>query len=98
MVEKGTLFGTLKGVMKRLLQIVLNVQVREKRDFDSMPKVTHKIAATEKALNGRGRTLIRYSGTEMLARVMLEGEDAGRIEAMAQDIAEEIRAEVGIQG
>jgi phosphoglucosamine mutase len=98
MVEKGKRLSELKGVMTRLPQVLLNVRVREKKDFDNMPKVAHNIAATEKALNGRGRTLIRYSGTEMLARVMLEGEDAVRIEAMAQDIADEIRAEVGTQG
>ncbi len=98
MVEKSKRLSELKGVMTRLPQVLLNVKVREKRDFESMPKVASKIAATEQALNGRGRTLIRYSGTEMLARVMLEGEDAARIEEMAQDIADEIRAEVGAKG
>ena len=60
-----------------------------------MPKVSRMIAEVQNALDGRGRTLIRYSGTEMLARVMLEGEQEGKIRAMAQDIADEIRAEVG---
>jgi phosphoglucosamine mutase len=95
MVEKGKPLSELKGVMTRLPQVLLNVRVKEKKHFDSMPKVTGKIAAVEKALNGRGRTLVRYSGTEMLARVMLEGEDESKIREMAQEIADEIHAEVG---
>src|SRR5438309_1365136 len=71
MVEKGKRLSELKSVMTRLPQVLLNVRVREKREFESMPKVNSKIAAVQKALNGRGRTLVRYSGTEMLARVML---------------------------
>ncbi len=98
MVEKGKRLSELKRIMTRLPQVLLNVKVREKRDFDRMPKVASTIAATEKALNGRGRTLIRYSGTEMLARVMIEGEDGARIEQMAQEIAEQIRVEVGAMG
>jgi phosphoglucosamine mutase len=49
----------------------------------------------ESALAGRGRVLVRYSGTELLARVMLEGENEKKIRAMAEDIADRIRAEVG---
>lgn len=95
MVEKGKRLSELKGVMTRLPQVLLNVRVREKREFESMPKVNSKIAAVQKALNGRGRTLVRYSGTEMLARVMLEGENESMILEMAQEIIDEISAEVG---
>jgi len=95
MVEKGKRLSELKGVMTRLPQVLLNVRVREKREFESMPKVNSKIAAVQKALNGRGRTLVRYSGTEMLARVMLEGENESTILEMAQEIIDEISAEVG---
>lgn len=95
MMENGKRLGELKHVMTRLPQVLLNVQVREKKDFASMPRVKKKLAEVEKRLKGRGRTLIRYSGTEMLARVMLEGEDEGQIRNMAEQIADEIRAEVG---
>lgn len=98
MVEKGKRLSDLKRVMTRLPQVLVNVGVKEKRDFQAMPKVSQTIAAVEKSLNGRGRTLVRYSGTEMLARIMLEGEDEGRIRVMAQDIADEIRKEVGAAG
>jgi phosphoglucosamine mutase len=57
--------------------------------------VNQKIAEVERAMAGRGRVLVRYSGTELLARVMLEGEDEKKIRAMAQAIADEIHAEVG---
>ena len=60
-----------------------------------MAKVSQKIAEVERALAGRGRVLVRYSGTELLARIMLEGEDEKKISSMAQGIADAIRAEVG---
>ena len=69
--------------------------LKERKDLALMPKVTKKIDEIESILAGRGRVLVRYSGTELLARVMLEGEDERQIRAMAQDIAGEIRAEVG---
>ena len=95
MVEKGKRLSELKGIMTRLPQVLLNIRVKEKKDFESMPKVHGKIATVQKTLDGRGRTLVRYSGTEMLARVMLEGEDEAKIRQMAQEIADAIRAEVG---
>ena len=95
MVERGKRLSELKGIMTRLPQVLLNIRVKERKDFGAMPRVTQAIAAVEKSLNGRGRTLVRYSGTEMLARVMLEGEDESDIRTMAHEIADEIRAEVG---
>jgi phosphoglucosamine mutase len=82
--------------MRRLPQILLNIKVKERKEFEKMPKVNHTIGEIERSLAGRGRVLVRYSGTELLARVMLEGEDEKKIRAMAQSIADEIRAEVGI--
>ncbi len=97
MVEKGKRLSELKRIMHRLPQVLVNVRVSEKRDFERMPQVSRKIAAVERELNGRGRTLIRYSGTEMLARVMLEGEDQEKIGRMARAIADEIRVEIGVK-
>jgi phosphoglucosamine mutase len=85
----------LKTVMTRLPQVLLNVIVKEKRDFSEMPKVAQKMSEVERALGGRGRLLVRYSGTELLARIMLEGEEEKKIHAMAEDIAAEIRREIG---
>ena len=74
MVEKRQRLSALKRVMTRLPQVLLNIDVKERRDLASMLKVSRKIAEVESALAGRGRVLVRYSGTELLARVMLEGE------------------------
>jgi len=85
----------LRRVMKRLPQILVNVGVREKKELSRLPRLRQKIAAVEKELGARGRILVRYSGTEPLARVMLEGEDESRIRQMAHEIAEQIRNEIG---
>jgi phosphoglucosamine mutase len=95
MVETGKRLSELKKVMQRLPQVLLNVTVKERRDFSEMPKVARKIREVERALGSRGRVLVRYSGTEFLARGMLEGEEEKQIRAMAEDIAGEIRAEIG---
>jgi phosphoglucosamine mutase len=97
LVEKRKRLSEIKRVMSRLPQILLNIRVKEKKDFSAMPKVSQKIAEVEGALAGRGRVLVRYSGTELLARVMLEGEDEKKISSMAQDIADAIGVEVGNQ-
>lgn len=95
MVERERRLGELKRVMTRLPQVLLNVGVKEKKDLSRLRRVRNKIAAVEKELGERGRILVRYSGTELLARVMLEGEDEERIHQMAQEIAHEIRQELG---
>lgn len=95
MVEKERRLGELRKVMTRLPQVLLNVGVKEKKDISRLPGVRNKIAAVEKELGNRGRILVRYSGTEPLARVMLEGENEEKIRRMAQDIAHEISLELG---
>jgi len=95
MVEQRKRLSELKNVMQRLPQVLLNVAVKEKREFSEMPKVARKIAEVERALGDRGRLLVRYSGTELLARIMLEGEEEKKIRDMAEEIANEIRAEIG---
>jgi phosphoglucosamine mutase len=81
--------------MRRVPQVLQNVRVRERAPLDAMPEVQRAIAAAENRLRGNGRLLVRYSGTEMLARVMVEGEDGGHIDAIAAEIAEAIRKRIG---
>jgi phosphoglucosamine mutase len=81
--------------LQRLPQVLINVPVRRKTPFESLPKVRTELAGTEQRLVGRGRVLLRYSGTEPLARVMIEGEDAAEINSLAQQLAETIRVELG---
>lgn len=86
----------LCSAMKKYPQVLLNVQVRERRDFEGIPAVRDMARRVEHQLGGRGRLLLRYSGTEMLARIMIEGEDHEVIEGMAAELAGVIRAEVGV--
>ena len=98
MVEKGRRLTELRKAMTKLPQVLLNVGVKEKKDIWRMPAVRQKIAGVEKELGRRGRILVRYSGTEPLARIMLEGENEERIRQMAHEIAEEIRLRLGSEG
>jgi phosphoglucosamine mutase len=79
----------------RLPQILLNVKVTQRRPFEQLPQVSQELSAAERSLEQRGRVLLRYSGTEPLARVMVEGEDADEIQALADRIADAIRSELG---
>lgn len=81
--------------LERFPQILINVPVARKKPFEDIPSVMAGLAATEKKLVGRGRVLLRYSGTEALARVMIEGDDADEIEALAEGLADTIRRELG---
>lgn len=76
-------------------QTLLNVEVGEKRPFDEVPAISEAAAAVEKELEGQGRLLLRYSGTENLARVMIEGKDQAVIESQAARIAEVIKGSLG---
>ena len=62
---------------------------------DSIVGLDERVGAFEKEMNGGGRVLIRYSGTESLARVMIEGADASRIQAMADELAGVIKTQIG---
>ncbi len=76
-------------------QIIVNVRVREKRPLDRIPAVVDSIRRAETDLNGMGRVVVRYSGTEALARVMIEAESEQQMREHAELIAEAIRAEIG---
>jgi phosphoglucosamine mutase len=81
--------------LERLPQVLLNVPVARRRPLEDLPSVSRELAATTASLDDRGRVLLRFSGTEPLARVMVEGEDAGEIETLAERLAEAIRSELG---
>lgn len=79
----------------RFPQILLNVRVREKRDFTSVSNIETVVRAVEQELGEKGRLVLRYSGTEMLARVMIEGESQIVINEQAERIARIIKQELG---
>ena len=76
-------------------QKLVNIRVREKRDLAQVPSVNREIQLAEAALAGSGRVLVRYSGTELLARVMVEAADQGHVDTFSASIAESIRREIG---
>lgn len=81
--------------IERFPQVLINVRVAEKLPLESLPTVQAEIAAVEKALDGRGRVLIRYSGTEPKARVMVEGEEETRVREYAEQIAAKLQRALG---
>ena len=76
-------------------QLLLNVRVKERKPLQSLAGVTDEIRACEAELQGAGRVLVRYSGTEPLLRVMVEGQDMSQVQRMAERIACAIRSEMG---
>jgi phosphoglucosamine mutase len=92
---RGLPLSALARVMQQFPQVLVNVPVREKRDLAEMPAVRLAVQEVEQALAGRGRVYIRYSGTEALARVMVEGEDLAQVEAHAAGIADAVKTALG---
>jgi phosphoglucosamine mutase len=82
--------------LKVFPQRIQNVRVREKIPFAQVPEVQRAIDAAERELNGNGRVVVRYSGTEALARVMVEAESEERMRALAAGIAGEIERALGV--
>ncbi|MBI2346222.1 MAG: phosphoglucosamine mutase [Deltaproteobacteria bacterium] len=85
-----------KRVFTPMPQVLCNVRVREKRPVETVAPVVDAIRSCEAAMNGRGRVLVRYSGTEMIARVMVEGEDSTGIRSMAGTISDAIHSALGV--
>ena len=81
----------LAKAMEPFPQVLYNVEVKAKRELSEIPEVNQKVKAIEKALGHSGRILIRYSGTEPILRIMVEGEDEARLHKLAQEIVEEVR-------
>lgn len=77
-------------------QVIVNVKVREKRPLDQIPAVVESIQQAETDLHGNGRVVVRYSGTEALARVMIEAESEQQMREHADRIAQAIRVEIGV--
>jgi phosphoglucosamine mutase len=94
--RSGQSIDELTADLKVFPQVIVNVKVREKRPLESIPTVAAAIRAAEEELKDSGRVVIRYSGTEALARVMIEAESEPLMRHHADSIADAIRAELGI--
>jgi phosphoglucosamine mutase len=95
MARSGRPLDALVSDLKVFPQIIHNVRVREKTPFDQVPEIQQTIAAAQRELDGNGRVVVRYSGTEALARVMVEAESEEKMRWFADAIANSIRHALG---
>jgi phosphoglucosamine mutase len=95
MLESQKPLSELRRVMTRYPQVLVNLKVKEKRPLGELPLVTQAIAKVERVLGEKGRVLVRYSGTEPKARVMVEGPDAVTIQGYADEIAHALAKSCG---
>jgi phosphoglucosamine mutase len=91
MAATGRDLADLADDLQRFPQVLVNVRVRRRVDLQEIPAVSAELARVEAALGREGRLLVRYSGTEPLLRIMLEGRDAAAIQTWADEIAAEVR-------
>src|SRR5499426_1913385 len=95
LAERNTGLGALGGAYTRYPQVTVNVRVSRKPPLDAVPPIKEAINAVEREMAGGGRLIVRYSGTENLARVMIEGQDEATIRNHAESIAQVITAQIG---
>jgi len=95
MARTGQELADLAGQLVTLPQTLKNVRVKTRTPIERLPLVQEEIARVNAAIGGRGRVLVRYSGTEPLLRVMIEGEDRERVEQWADDIVAAVHRAIG---
>jgi phosphoglucosamine mutase len=98
MVRSGKQLSEPTGNFERFPQVILNIPVARRVPFEELPSLTSAVAKAEAALADRGRVLIRYSGTELKARVMVEGEDESRVREIAETLADELKRALAAGG
>ncbi len=86
MQERGKPLSELAHLIEPFPQVLQNVHVERKIPFDQVPAVQDAVRAAEASLAGKGRVLLRYSGTESVARVMVEGQDASQVKSLAAEL------------
>ena len=95
MAETGRELADLASELITYPQVLLNVRVREKKDLKSVPAIADAMERVEHQLAGNGRLLVRYSGTEPLLRVMIEGKDQDEIQDWAAGIVAAVKEHLG---
>ncbi len=95
MRDTGQTLASLAECLRKFPQVLVNVPVKSKPPIESLTAVVGRMREFEREMNGSGRILVRYSGTEPLARVMIEGAEPGRIRSMADELAGLIRGLIG---
>lgn len=97
MIEKKTKLSELASIVKKYPQLCVNVVVTSKPSLETLKKVTEISTEVERTLADKGRVLVRYSGTENICRVMVEGPTEEQVEKMANTIADAVREEIGVK-
>lgn len=95
MRNSGRSLDELAGDLEIYPQVLVNVRVKTKRPLKELPPVNEEIRAAEAEFGEAGRIVVRFSGTEPLARVMVEGPEEKRVQQAAERIANVIRSELG---
>jgi phosphoglucosamine mutase len=95
MAETGRELHDLASELVTYPQVLVNVRVKERRDLKSVPAIAETMGRIEERLAGEGRLLVRYSGTEPLLRVMLEGKNQQQIQGWAHEIADTVKQHLG---
>jgi phosphoglucosamine mutase len=95
MKRKEKPLDALASVMESLPQVLYNIRVKEKKDLAEFPEINKRIQAIEGSLGSSGRIFVRYSGTEPLLRIMVEGEDEAKLHRFAQDVVELVKKHMG---
>ena len=96
MIETDSKLSDLVSKFARYPQAMINVPVVSKPPIESLPELTKAIASVEKSLGDSGRVIVRYSGTENLLRVMVEGKNQKQVTEMARSIAKCVKNSIGI--
>lgn len=95
LIEENKKLSKLASILKPWPQTLINVKVKEKKPLKELSVFT-EIKKAEKKLKGKGRILVRYSGTENILRIMTEGKNAKQIKAIAERIAKAVKKEIGV--
>jgi phosphoglucosamine mutase len=96
MIRSGKPLSELASILEKYPQVQCNVKVRERVPFEQLPEVCSAIRDAEQKLGSDGRVLVRYSGTELKARILLEGPDKACLDMLAQQITQAIQSCLGV--
>jgi phosphoglucosamine mutase len=95
LIEDGLNLDESVSGLERYPQRLVNVRVRSRPPLEEIPEVKRALESAQRELSGRGRILLRYSGTELLARVMVEAADQELVDRHAELVAEAVRSAIG---
>jgi phosphoglucosamine mutase len=98
LAQSGRGLRELIGDLKVFPQTIKNIRVREKKPLEQVPEIADAIRQAENALDGNGRIVVRYSGTEALARVMVEAETEAQMQQLTELVASAIQNALGNEG